>query len=119
VALISTDGSEDRIPSEVMVHDGEPVTERSCKLLYRHRLLGSSETSVLIRATRCHIPEDDNHHSHRRGNLKSYIKVIDYKRVLTMMYNRITGFSDFVHRPVFEKLGIHNVSETGSVSVLT
>jgi hypothetical protein len=24
------------------------------------------------RATRCHLPEDDNHHSHRRGNLKSY-----------------------------------------------
>jgi hypothetical protein len=20
-----------------------------------------------------HLPEDDNHHSHRRGNLKSYI----------------------------------------------
>jgi hypothetical protein len=32
----------------------------------------SSETSVLIRATRYHLPEDDNHHSHRRGNLKSY-----------------------------------------------
>jgi hypothetical protein len=32
----------------------------------------SSETSVLIRATRRHLPEDDNHHSHRRGNLKSY-----------------------------------------------
>jgi hypothetical protein len=27
---------------------------------------------VLIRATRRHLPEDDNHHSHRRGNLKSY-----------------------------------------------
>jgi hypothetical protein len=43
------------------VHECEQVTERSCKLLYRHR------------ATRCHLPEDDNHHSHRRGNLKSYI----------------------------------------------
>jgi hypothetical protein len=32
----------------------------------------SSERSVLIRATRRHLPEDDNHHSHRRGNLKSY-----------------------------------------------
>jgi hypothetical protein len=32
----------------------------------------SSETSVLIRATRQYFPEDDKHHSHRRGNLKSY-----------------------------------------------
>jgi hypothetical protein len=23
-----------------------------------------------------HLPEDDNHHSHRRGNLKSYIKFL-------------------------------------------
>jgi hypothetical protein len=22
-----------------------------------------------------HLPEDDNHHSHRRGNLKSYMKI--------------------------------------------
>jgi hypothetical protein len=29
---------------------------------------------VLIRATRCHFPEDDNHHSRRRGNLESYIE---------------------------------------------
>jgi hypothetical protein len=34
-------------------------TERSSKLLYRQR---SSETSVLIRATRRHLPEDYNHH---------------------------------------------------------
>jgi hypothetical protein len=33
----------------------------------------SSETSVLIRATRRHFPEDDNHHRHRHGNLKSYV----------------------------------------------
>jgi hypothetical protein len=36
----------------------------------------SSETSVLIRATRRHLPEDDNHHSHRRGNLKSYNDIV-------------------------------------------
>jgi hypothetical protein len=33
----------------------------------------SSETSVIIRATCHHIPEDGILHSHRRENLKSYI----------------------------------------------
>jgi hypothetical protein len=35
--------------------------------------LSSSETSVLTRATRRNIQEDDILHSHRRENLKSYI----------------------------------------------
>jgi hypothetical protein len=70
VALIRTDVSEGRIASIFRVPECEQVTERSCKLLYRQRL---ENGVVLIRATRCHLPEDDNHHSHRRGNLKSYI----------------------------------------------
>jgi hypothetical protein len=37
--------------------------------------LNSYETSVLMRATRRNIPEDDNLHSRRRENLKSYIAV--------------------------------------------
>jgi hypothetical protein len=36
-------------------------------------VIRSSETSILIRATRRNIPEDDRLHSHRRGNLQYYI----------------------------------------------
>jgi hypothetical protein len=42
----------------------------SCTL--KMEAIRSSAPSDHIRPTRRHLPEDDNHHSHRRGNLKSY-----------------------------------------------
>jgi hypothetical protein len=46
--------------------------------------LGSSETSVLTRATGRNIPEDTILHCHRRENLKSYIST-DAKFVISML----------------------------------
>jgi hypothetical protein len=61
VALIRTDVSEDRIACIFRVYECEQAQSEVV-----------SSCIVLIRATRRYLPEDDNHHSHRRGNLKSY-----------------------------------------------
>jgi hypothetical protein len=51
VALIRTDVSED------------PISLCTCSHSFTLKMeaIRSSETSVLVRATRCHLPEDDNH----------------------------------------------------------
>jgi hypothetical protein len=43
-------------------------------ITYKKEAIPFSETSALTRATRRYIPEDDILHSHRRENLKSYIR---------------------------------------------
>jgi hypothetical protein len=68
VALVRTDASEECSASIIRV-----VPSSQILVTLMMEALGSSETSLVTRATRRNIPEDGILHNHSRENLKSYI----------------------------------------------
>jgi hypothetical protein len=76
VILVKTNVSEERIATIIIVEllvTGNVIPSSLNFSTLMVETIRPSETSVLIRVTRHHIPEDGILHSHRSENLKSYI----------------------------------------------
>jgi hypothetical protein len=79
VTLVRTDVSEERIASFMKVtRIGELGT--TFAVASNRSTLRRNTMSIVTRAIRRNIPEDDNLHSRRRENLKSYIALTDWTR---------------------------------------
>jgi hypothetical protein len=74
VGLVRTDGTEERITSIISVFlMAANVPNSPILVTLIMEAIRSSETSVLTRVTRRHIPDDGVLHSHHRENQKSYM----------------------------------------------
>jgi hypothetical protein len=67
---------------------------------------GSSETSVLTRATRRNNPEDTILHSHRRENLKSYMDKLTRQKYNYFVPGHCQSSLGYLKRSAFRILDI-------------